>query len=266
MSELLLDKRGSIAYIILNRPDKLNAFSKEMLDLWIAALTEIKDDPDILVGVLTGAGRAFCAGGDVKSMIAGEGFIGKTNEEDDDFISTPLHVKNSLWKNIQRIPLLMDEIDKPMIAMINGHAMGAGLDMALMCDIRICSEKAKLGEAYIHAGIVPGDGGGYYLPRIIGMDKALEMLWSGEVKTAKEAKEMNLVTHVVPHEELEAFTLDYVKKLIDGPQEVIQMMKRVVKEGMSMSLRQSLDYVSSQMALSVFHEDHQKAIEKMKRK
>lgn len=264
MSDLLFEKEGSIGYIKLNRPNSLNAFSKEMIDLWTDALVDIRDNPGIKVGVVTGIGRAFCAGGDVKSMISGEGFMGKTKNEQDDFISTPLHVKNSLWKNIQRIPLLMDEIDKPMVAMINGHAMGAGLDMALMCDIRIISERAKVGEAYINAGIVPGDGGGYYLPRIIGMDKALEMFWTGKVLEAQTAHEWNLVTHVVASEELESFTKNYCEELIRRPCEVVQMMKRIIKEGMNMTLRQSLDYVSSQMAISVFHEDHQKAIENIK--
>jgi len=266
MTELKFSVENNIAYIRLNRPDQLNAFSKEMIDLWIESLIEIRDNPDINIGVITGNGRAFCAGGDVKSMINNEGFIANTKNEDVDFRSTPLKVKNSLWKLIQRIPLLMDEIDKPMIAMINGHAVGAGLDMALMCDIRIASSKSKLGESYINAGLVPGDGGGYYLPRIIGMDRALEMFWTAKILTAEEALDWKLVNYVVPHEELEQFTKDYCAKIQEKPQEVVQMMKRILKESATMSLRQSLDYVSSQMAISVFHEGHEKAMNELKKK
>ena len=125
MKDLEFNIEDGIAYIRLNRPDNLNAFSKEMIDIWIQSLHEIRDNPAIYAGVVTGNGRAFCAGGDVKSMINNDGFMAKDDDDNSDFRSTPLAVKNSLWKNIQRIPLLMEEIDKPMIAMINGHAVGA---------------------------------------------------------------------------------------------------------------------------------------------
>ncbi|MFC4409935.1 enoyl-CoA hydratase/isomerase family protein [Chungangia koreensis] len=265
MGDLLFTVEGHVAKIVLNRPDQMNAFSKEMMDLWIEALVEIRDNPEIHMGIVTGNGRAFCAGGDVKAMINREGFLSK-NSDDTDLRSTPLAVKNSLWKMIQRIPLLMDEIDKPMIAVVNGHAMGAGLDMALMCDIRIASERAKMGETYINAGIVPGDGGGYYLPRIIGLDAALEMFWTGKVLNAHEALDMKIVSHVVPHDELDNFVTKYCKEILKKPQEVVQMMKRIVKESQTMTLRQSLDYVSSQMAISVFHQGHEDALTELKSK
>lgn len=266
MNDLEFNIENGIAYIRLNRPDHLNAFSKEMIDIWIQSLHEIRDNPAIYAGIVTGNGRAFCAGGDVKSMINNKGFMAKDENDRTDFRSTPLAVKNSLWKNIQRIPLLMEEIDKPMIAMINGHAVGAGLDMALMCDIRIASEKAKLGETYINAGIVPGDGGGYYLPKIIGQARALEMFWTGKVLTAQEAYDWNLVNHIVPHETLGEFTREYCEKIAEKSQTIIQMTKRVVIESQSMTLKQSLDYVSSQMAISVFDEGHEKAVNELKKK
>lgn len=266
MADLLFKVEGHVGKIVLNRPDQMNAFSKEMIDLWIKALVEIRDNHEIYMGIVTGNGRAFCAGGDVKAMINNEGFLSKSMDDQTDFRSTPLAVKNSLWKMIQRIPLLMDEIDKPMIAVMNGHAMGAGLDMALMCDIRIASDQAKMGETYINAGIVPGDGGGYYLPRIIGLDAALEMFWTGKVLTAQEALDMKIVSHVVPHDELESFVAKYSEEILRKPQEVVQMMKRIVKESQTMTLRQSLDYVSSQMAISVFHQGHEDALNELKSK
>src|SRR5699024_5659563 len=116
----------------------------------------------------------------------------------------------------------------------------------------------------INAGIVPGDGGGYYLPRIVGKEKALEMLWLGEIITAEEALNCQLVSYVINHENLESFTKEFCGKILRKPQEVIQMMKRIVNESTTMTLRQSLDYVSSQMAISVFHNNHEQALEVIK--
>jgi len=266
VKDLLFEVDNNIATIILNRPKSLNAFSEEMIDLWISSLEEIRDNDNIYVGILTGNGKGFCAGGDIKAMMSGEGFMAKTRGEDSDFISLPLFVKDGLWNKIQRIPLLMEEIDKPMIAAINGAAIGAGLDMALMCDIRFCSENAKLGQGYINAGIVPGDGGGYYLPRIIGIDKALELFWTGKNISGQKAKEIGLITHLVSEESLMDEALKFAKQITDGPQEVIKMMKRIVYESSTMTLKQSLDLVSSFMAIAVHHPDHKEAIRAMKAK
>lgn len=266
MTDLLFEKKGNIAIIRLNRPDALNAFSLEMITLWIEYLERIRDDEDIYVGILTGNGKAFCAGGDVKAMVSGLGFMNKPEDDENDFSTLPIDTKHSLWKYIQRIPLLMEEIDKPMIAAINGTAIGAGLDMALMCDLRFCSDQAKLGEGYINVGIVPGDGGGYYLPRIVGIDKALDMFWTGDIIAADEAKEIGLVSKVIEHEELLDKTLQYANRLCQSPQAALRMTKRTVYQGLTMSLKQSLDMVSSFMALAVHHPEHRKAVESIKEK
>ncbi|MGO4886953.1 enoyl-CoA hydratase-related protein [Anaerobacillus sp. MEB173] len=266
MSDLQLDIVNHIGIIRLNRPEALNAFSQEMISLWIEALEEIRDNEDIFVGIVTGNGRAFCAGGDTKTMANGNGFMAQSKGETDDFTSLPIHVKNSLWKHIQRIPLLMEQIDKPMIAAINGPAIGAGLDMALMCDIRFASAKAKLGEGYINAAIVPGDGAAYYLPRIIGIEKALELLWTGKVLTADEALNIGLVSKVIEHDSLYGEVMGFAHQLATGPQEVIRMMKRTVYESRTLSLKQSLDLVSSFMAIAVHHPDHREAVQAIKDK
>jgi enoyl-CoA hydratase/carnithine racemase len=259
VSDLLFSVENGIARIILNRPDSLNAFSTEMIELWIHALETIRDSEEIRVVVLTGNGRAFCSGGDIKSMIRGEGLL-YNNSGAEDLISTALARKNSLWKRIQRIPLLMQEIDKPVIAVIHGIALGAGLDMALMCDIRIAAQSSKVSEGYVKAGIVPGDGGAYFLPRIVGVDKALEMLWTGDTFTAEEAKQMGLITHVVPDEELNDFVDKYIRRLADGPQEAMRFMKRAVYQGLHMDLRSSLDMISSAMGIVTELEDYQEGI------
>jgi enoyl-CoA hydratase/carnithine racemase len=260
LGDLLFDVKDSIATITLNRPKSLNAFSVSMIQHWIEALTEVRDNDDIRVLVLTGNGRAFCAGGDIKAVKNMEGFMNKDGHEHLDFSTTGLHRKNSLWKYIQRIPLLMEEIDKPTIAAINGDAIGAGFDMTLQCDIRIASSKARLGEGYVKLGLVPGDGGGYFLPRLIGVDKALELLWSGKILSAQEAEEIGLVTHVVEHEKLLEETYSYARKLAEGPQQAIRLTKRVVMQGLKTDLRTSLDQVSSLMGLVTEHPDYQEGV------
>lgn len=264
MGDLTFEVIGNIGVIKLNRPDSMNAFSENMIVSWLEALEEIKYRDDITVGIVTGNGKAFCAGGDLKALINGDGFMGNPSQKGI-FSDSPQHVKNNLWEYIQRIPLKMEEIDKPIIAAINGPAMGAGLDIALMCDIRFCSDKAKLGEAYINAGIVPGDGGAYYLPKIVGYDKALDLLWTGKVITAQEAKEIGLVTQVFPHENLFDETMQYAEYLAVGPKNIRRMIKRAVYESSSMTLKQSLDYVSSLMAIAVFLPDHKIALETLKK-
>lgn len=245
MTDLLFTVEGHIARITLNRPESINSFSQEMLDLWIKALEEVRDSEEIRVVVLSGNGRGFCAGGDIKAMAAGKGFY----VSDEDTTTTGLARKNALWNRIQRIPLLLQEIDKPVIAKMHGVAFGAGLDMTLMCDIRIAAESTKVCESYVNVGIVPGDGGAYFLPRIVGNDKALDMLWTGKVLTAAEAKELGIVTYVVKDDELDKFTEGYLEKLVNGPQQAMRFTKRALYQGREMSLRSSLDMISSFMGL-----------------
>lgn len=256
MADLLFEIDGAIATITLNRPEHMNSFSEEMVENWISALEEVRDSDDIRVVILKGNGKSFCTGGDIKAMSEGDGFF-KSRE---DISSTGLARKNSLWKKIQRVPLLLEEIDKPVIAQMHGFSLGAGLDMALMCDIRIAATSAKMAESYINVGIVPGDGGAYFLPRIVGIDQALDMLWTARMFTADEAKEKGLVTFVVPDEELESYTRAYAEKLASGPIEVIKFVKRAVYQSQTMSLRSSLDYISSAMGLITELPDYKEGV------
>ena len=256
MADLLFEVKNSIATITLNRPERMNAFSEEMILNWIQALEKVRDDDDIRVVIVKGNGKAFCAGGDIKAMTAGKGFF----ESQDDITSTAMARKNSLWKRVQRVPLLLEEIDKPVIAQMHGFAMGAGLDMGLMCDIRIAAESAKFSESYVNVGIVPGDGGAYFLPRLVGIDQALDMLWTARVLGAQEAKEKGLVTFVVPDEELDQFVEEYAEKLANGPKDVIRIIKRAVYQSRDMSLRASLDYISSKMGLVTELADYEEGV------
>lgn len=270
MSDLIFETKEGVATITLNRPKARNAFSMKMIRSWIKALEEVRDNDDIRVLVLTGEGeKAFCAGGDVKAMKAGKGFVDLSGEsEEQDFTSTASDRKNALWKYVQRIPLLMEEIDKPTIAAINGDAIGAGLDMALQYDLRFASDQARFGEGYVNVGIVPGDGGGYYLPRLIGVDKALELLWTGRILDAEEAYELGIITRVFSADSLMAEVYQMADRLVHSPQQAIRLTKRTVYQGLRTDLRTSLDTVSSYMGLvtedSDFQEGVQAIIEKRK--
>ena len=188
----------------------------------------------------------------MKAMAAGDGFF----ESHDDISSTALARKNSLWRGIQRIPLILEEIDKPVVAKIQGAAVGAGLDMALMCDVRIAAESATMSESYFNAGIVPGDGGAYFLPRLVGLDKALDMFWTAKVLKGAEAERIGLVTHVVPDDQLDDYVEQYMQKLLDAPQTAMRLTKRAIYQSEQSSLRVSLDMVSSFMGIVTELDDY----------
>src|SRR5215204_1387476 len=172
-----------IGRIVLNRPERMNAFTFEMIDAWILALEECRRNDAVKVVVVTGNGSAFCSGGDIIEM-------GERLEQ------TPEQRKAELFDRIERIPLALDDLDKPVIAAINGVATGAGMDLALMCDIRYAAESARLAETYVNVGLVPGAGGAHYLPRLVGVAKALELFWTGDFIDAQEAMRIGIVNKV----------------------------------------------------------------------
>ncbi len=242
---LLYRTEGHIAIITLNRPEVKNAFSPEMITLWRKFLEEARTDCNVRVVIVTGNGDTFCTGADVRELAAGK--------------LRSWEMKTFLWEGVHRIPLALEDIDKPVIAAINGPATGAGLDMALMCDLRVCSDRAKMAESYILMGIVPGDGGAYFLPRLVGISKAMELLLTGDMIGPKEALEMGLVNRVVPHERLMEETMALAEKIASRPPLAVAMTKRAVYQGQTGTLRAHLDYISSQIALLSETEDHQEA-------
>ena len=237
---------GNIAVITINRPEVKNAFSNEMITLWRQYLEQAKTDDNVRVIIVTGKGDAFCSGADLREI--DEGKLRLWN------------MKRFLWEGVHRIVLTLEDLDKPIIAAINGAAMGAGLDMALMCDLRVCSDRAKLAESYILIGVVPGDGGAYFLPRLVGMGKALELLLTGDVLSPEGALEIGLVNRVVPHDRLMVETMRLAEKIADKPPLAIRMMKRAVYQAQISTLRSHLDYISSQVALLSETQDHQEAV------
>jgi enoyl-CoA hydratase/carnithine racemase len=234
-----------MAVITLNRPEAKNAFSPEMITLWRRFLEDARQDDQVRVIIVTGKGDTFCSGGDIRDMAEG-----KLRSWD---------MKRFLWEGVHRIVLTLEDLDTPVIAAINGAAMGAGLDMAIMCDLRVCSDKAKLAESYILMGLVPGDGGAYFLPRLVGMAKALEMLFTGDILSPEEALEAGLVNYVVPHDRLMEETMRLADSIASKPPLAVRMMKRAVYQAQGSTLRAHLDYISSQLALLSETRDHLEA-------
>jgi enoyl-CoA hydratase/carnithine racemase len=250
--ELLYEVKDRVATLTLNRPDKLNAFTGPMIERWAWALDEAQRDPDVNVVVVTGAGKAFCSGGDVARMGQGE--------------PTPLDHKNTLWEHIHRVPKALEQMDKPVIAMVNGVAVGAGMGMAVMCDLRIASDAARFSTGYVRVGLVPGDGDTYFLPRLVGSAKALELLWTADFIEAPEAERLGIVNRVVPADRLAEETLALARKIADGPQVPIRMIKRLVYQSLRLDLRTHLDLVSSHMAVVRDTEDHKEGVQAFKEK
>lgn len=246
MADLEYTVADGIGTILLNRPHRKNAFTIEMIDQWARILVEARTDQDVRVIVLTGAGDAFCSGVDLSSM--------------DGERPSPLQRKEHLTEHIHRIPYALEDLDKPVIAAINGAAVGAGMDMALMCDMRIIARSARLSEGYIRVGLVPGDGGCYYLPRLVGQAKALELLLTGDFIGAEEAARIGIANHVVDDDDLIAATTRLARKLADAPPVAVRTIKRAVYQSARADLRTALDLISSHMSVVTSTQDSAEAL------
>lgn len=246
-TEILYDVADGVATITLNRPEKMNAFSTAMIAEWTAAIEQARDDDAVRVLIVTGAGRGFCSGMDVQAEARGAGVL-RTE-------SGPADRRNSLRYNVHRVARALALLDKPYIAAVNGAAAGAGMDMASLADIRIAAESARFGMNYVRMGLIPGDGGAYLLPRIVGMAKALELIWTGEMIDAQEALRIGYVTRVVPNEQLLAETHAFAARIAEGPAVAIQLAKRLAYRSADATLDQALELAQSAMVVAQSTED-----------
>jgi enoyl-CoA hydratase/carnithine racemase len=246
--EILYETEDGVATITLNRPDKMNAFTPRMLREWEAAIDLARDDDRIRAVILTGNGRGFCSGMDVGRQAAGEGITGDPGRG-------AAQLRNGLRYSVHRIPRALQLLDKPYIAAVNGPAVGAGMDMASMADIRFAAESARFAMAYMRMGILPGDGGCYFLPRIVGLQKALELIWTGQMFDAREALRIGYVLRVYPADDLLPETRAFALTLAEGPAVAMQLAKRLVYRSLEANLDQALDLAQSAMALAQSTED-----------
>ena len=257
MSDLEFAVKDGIATARLNRPEKKNALSEEMIGGLARALREAQDDPAVRVFILTGAGDAFCSGGD----------LGRRAKEGESAAPpTPLERKTRLQQGTHRVALAVEAFDKPLIAAVNGAAVGAGMDMALMCDLRFAARSARFSEAYIRVGLLPGNGGCYYLPRIVGTASALEMLWTADFIEADEALRIGLVNRVFDDGRLMDETLAFAARLAAGPPLQQRLIKKLVYQSLRTDLRTSLELVSSHMAVVQSTDDYREAVQAYKEK
>lgn len=236
-----------IATLTLNRPDKHNAFTIPMIDRWAELLLQAEADPGVKAIVLTGAGKSFCAGGDLDEV---QGFQSMSAQERKDW----------LFRHVHNVVRHMHRIDKPLLAAVNGAARGAGLDFALMCDLRILGESTTLAESYINLGLIAGDAGAWFLPRLIGSARALELFWTGRVVKSGEAERIGLANRVVADDQVLAATLELARQIAAQPQQAVRYFKRLVRQSADISLDAHLDLISSHMSILEDSEDHRRKV------
>jgi enoyl-CoA hydratase len=243
---LKVEKQDKVMTITLNAPETMNAFSGEMHYSMSRIWEDVQDDPEVDVVVLTGAGRAFSAGGNVIAM--------------QQKIDNPALWDATSWPEAKRIIFRMLECDKPVIARVNGHAVGLGATVALMCDIIIAVEGAKIGDPHVNAGLVAGDGGALIWPQLIGFARAKEYLFTGDLMTATEAHRIGLINHVVPAEELDAKVYGLARRLAAGAMKSIRWTKQVINIPLRQIAHSSMDLSLSLETQSNLTRDHQEAV------
>jgi 2-(1,2-epoxy-1,2-dihydrophenyl)acetyl-CoA isomerase len=249
MSQDLLETvKDGVAIFTMNRPDRLNALSRDMLDGLIAALRRMAADSSVGVVVLTGAGRGFCAGGDVKAMAEGAEAEGDS-----------LEARAQALRERMEVSRLLHELPKPTIAMIRGAAAGAGLSMALACDLRIASDTARLGTAFARVGYSGDFGGSFFLTQLVGTAKARELYFTGDMVDAQQALALGLVNRVVPDAGLEDETMALASRLAAGPRVALGYMKKNLNAAESVSLKELLDLEAWHHSRTGLTEDHREA-------
>jgi 2-(1,2-epoxy-1,2-dihydrophenyl)acetyl-CoA isomerase len=247
-TDLLEQVKDGVAVLTLNRPDRLNAMSRPMLDALLEALPRLAEDPEIGVVVLTGAGRGFCAGGDVKAMAEGNELGGHTMEEKAQALRS--RMETSRW---------LHEMPKPTIAMMRGPAAGAGLSLAMACDMRIASDTIRLGTAFARVGYSGDFGGSYYLTQLVGTAKARELYFTADLLDAQQALGLGLVNRVVADARLEEETMALALRLARGPRVAYRYMKRNMNAAESASLKEMLDLEAWHHTRTGMTEDHREA-------
>ncbi|WP_321794985.1 enoyl-CoA hydratase/isomerase family protein [Caballeronia sp. J97] len=256
MADLELERIDRVLVARLNRPEKKNALSEEMLEVLRNALKEANEDNDIGCFVITGAGDAFCSGGD----------LGRRAAERAAGDPTPLERKLRLQKVTHQVALAVEEFEKPLIAAVNGAAVGAGMDLSLMCDIRFAGTSARFSEGYVKVGLIPGNGGCYFLPRLVGPARALELLWTGDFVSADEALKVGLANRVFNDADLFQETLTFATRLAEGPPIQIRDIKKLMYQSLRTDLRTSLESVAAHMAVIQSTDDYREAISAYKEK
>jgi enoyl-CoA hydratase/carnithine racemase len=254
LTDCLLEQKGNVITLRFNRHDVRNALTSTAIADDIVATTEwINRTPEIAVLIITGEGSAFSSGGNIKDMA----------ERSGDFAGDVQELEQRYRQGIQRIPLALHKLEVPVIAAINGPAIGAGFDIANMCDIRIASTKAKFGETFVNLGIIPGDGGAWFMQRLIGYQKAAELTFTGRVIDADEAKTLGVVLDIAEPGHLMARVNELASEIASKPVASLRLTKRLMKMAQRTELPDFLDICAVFQGMCHNNPEHLTAVNAM---
>lgn len=249
---LLVEREGHVVRWILNRPATRNTITElPMIEAIQDAVAAVNRDQSVRAVILTGAGASFSAGGNIKHM----------RDKVGTFAGSPAEIRQGYRHGIQRIPRALYHCEVPVIAAVNGHAIGAGMDLALMCDIRIAASNAIFAESFINVGIIPGDAGAWLLPRVVGQARASLLALTGRTLSAKEALEWGIVSDVVDPDELLGTAASIANELAGKAPQALRLTKRLLRESGSQTLESHLELASAYQALAHHTEDHAEAVD-----
>lgn len=246
---VLFEQHGHVGVITLSDPTKRNALSDGMIDALVSLLETVPNDVRCLV--LTGAGGTFCAGGDIKDMRARSGYAS----------GSPADIRRAMMTTFQRIPRAFFELEVPIIAAVSGHAVGAGCDIAAMCDICIVSETAKFTESFVHLGLLSGDGGTWFLMRAVGYARAAEMTLTGDPVNAATAVAWGLASRMVPDSDLLNEAIGLAERIARHPPQTLRMARRLLREATHSSLHSSLELAAAMQGIAFHTSDQREAVE-----
>lgn len=248
---LIFEQQGPVVVLTMNQPERRNPLTgSTAVPEFLAAIARIEADPGVRCVILTANGPAFSAGGDIREMKR------QASAE-----VSEMAIRQEYRQGIQRLVLALFNLEVPVIAAINGHAIGAGLDLACMCDIRIASEKARFAESFVKLGIVPGDGGAWLLPRVIGLARASEMAFTGDPIDAQQALAWNLVSRVVPPDQLLPAAHELAGRIAANAGHGLRLTKRLIRQGLTATLEAVLESSAVFQAISHKTADHSEAVD-----
>jgi enoyl-CoA hydratase/carnithine racemase len=247
---------NGIATLTMNDPETRNSMSSQMMNALAAARAEIDDRDDIRVLILTGAGEAFSAGGNMDDMTARKGIFASED---------PLWARDVNVSQVHKIPYAIYGIAVPTIAAVNGYAIGGGCDLALMCDIRIASERAVFAESFLRVGLLPGDGGAWFMPRVVGLSRAMEMALTCDFIDAAAAERIGLVSRTVSHEKLLEEAHGTAARIARHPPQIARLTKRLLRFGAHASLEDTLEMTANMQGIAQTSEPHREAAQKLAR-
>ncbi len=253
---ILLKKEDHIATITLNRPERLNAINTQMERDLAKAIKDVSEDDVVHVLIVAGAGRAFCAGGDIARMPAKGKAPRKRGAEE---------IRRG-FRTVHEIIIGLQKMEKPTIAMVNGVAAGGGFDLACACDLRIGSPNARFMVAFVRLGLVPGWGGTWFYPRVMGLGKAAEFLFTGDFCEAEEAYRIGLLNRLVAPEDLERETHALASKIANGPPIALRLAKMQLYHGLEMDLETAMKVAAACETITVTSQDHKEGVSAFRRK